>query len=142
MAAAVAPLDLTDVDIEGAGAGVALAGDLEPTPPPAPWAALLPALDPTTMGWSQRDWYLGEHKPALFDRMGNAGPTVWWDGRIVGGWAARGAGEVVVRLLEDVGREATAAIDAEAARVAAFVDGGRFSPRFPTPLEKELRTGP
>ena len=71
-----------------------------------PWVALLPALDPTTMGWQARDWYLGSHKAQLFDRNGNAGPTIWLDGRIVGGWAIRDAGEVVTGLLEDVGREA------------------------------------
>ena len=68
------------------------------TPSPAnavePWAALLPALDATTMGWKQRDWYLAEHGPLLFDRNGNASPTVWWDGRIVGGWAQATGGEI------------------------------------------------
>ena len=58
----------------------------------------VPALDPTAMGWSQRDWYLGPHKEALFDRSGNVGPTIWWNGRIVGGWAQRRSGEIVVRL--------------------------------------------
>ena len=41
--------------------------DLEPTEPVEPWAALLPPLDPTTMGWFERDWYLGPHKAQLFD---------------------------------------------------------------------------
>ena len=69
------------------------------------------------MGWKEREWYLGDHAPALFDRAGNAGPTVWWDGRIVGGWVQRRDGEVVYRLLEDVGGDALAAIDADAAAV-------------------------
>jgi hypothetical protein len=59
------------------GAGWLLPDDLDPPPSPAPWVALLPALDATVMGWKQRDWYLGEHAEALFDRNGNAGPTVW-----------------------------------------------------------------
>ena len=67
-----------------------------------------PSLDPTVMGWKEREWYLGDHAPALFDRAGNAGPTVWWDGRIVGGWVQRRDGEVVYRLLEDVGGDALA----------------------------------
>ena len=46
----------------------------------SPAAALLPTLDPTTMGWKERDWYLGPHASVLFDSNGNAGPTVWWDG--------------------------------------------------------------
>ena len=38
----------------------------------------------TFMGWKERDWFLGEHAEPLFDRNGNAGPTVWRDGRVVG----------------------------------------------------------
>src|SRR5215831_7751395 len=49
--------------------------------------AALPALDPSAMGWQERGWFLGEHRSALFDRSGNIGPTVWWDGRVIGGWA-------------------------------------------------------
>jgi hypothetical protein len=93
------------------------------------------------MGWKLRDWYLGEHRPRLFDRNGNAGPTAWWDGRIVGGWGQRPDGEVVVRLLEDVGREGREAIDAESGRVAEFVAGQRVTARFRTPLELEIEKG-
>ena len=100
--------------------------------------ALLPALDPTVMGWKERAWYLGEHAPALFDRSGNAGPTVWWNGRIVGGWVQRKDGEVVFRLLEDVGAEATAAVAAEAERLAEWLGETRVLPRFRTPLERTL----
>jgi hypothetical protein len=120
--------------------GVLLPGDLDPVDPPPPWTALLPALDPTPMGWQDRSWFLGPHAPQLFDRTGNIGPTVWSDGRIVGGWAQRPTGEVVVRLLEDVGRDATAAIEAEAERVAAWIGDARVIPRFRTPLERELTT--
>ena len=71
-----------------------LAADTDPVPEPEPWIALLPALDPTPMGWSGRDWYLpAEHRAALFDRTGNIGPSVWCDGRIVGGWAQRPDGD-------------------------------------------------
>ena len=105
-----------------------------------PWVALLPALDPTVMGWAGRDWYLGPHRPALFDTNGNAGPTVWSDGRVVGGWAQRADGEVVVRFLEDAGAEARAAIEAEAARLGDWLGTVRITPRFRTPLELELRS--
>ena len=71
------------VDLDGA-AGLVLADDDEPVEPPEPWAALLATLDPTTMGWKERDWYLGPHGGLLFDGNGNAGPTVWWDGRVIG----------------------------------------------------------
>ncbi|MGW6393726.1 winged helix DNA-binding domain-containing protein [Streptomyces sp. NPDC055103] len=125
----------------GAGrTGFVLPGDLDPVPAPEPWAALLPALDPTAMGWQDRDWYQDpEHRAALYDRSGNIAPTVWWDGRIVGVWAQRpDDGEIVHRLLADVGREAERAIGAEAARLAAWVGDVRVTPRFRTPLEREL----
>ncbi|MEV0384486.1 winged helix DNA-binding domain-containing protein [Nonomuraea sp. NPDC050643] len=114
-----------------------LPGDAEQDP--GPWAALLPALDPTPMGWQARDWYLPqEHRAELFDRSGNVGPTVWWEGRVVGGWAQRPGGEIVWRPLSDVGAEASAAIEAEAAGLAAWLGGIRVTPRFRTPLEREL----
>ncbi len=91
------------------------------------------------MGWQERAWYLGEHRASCFDRSGNIGPTVWCDGRIVGVWAQRKAsGEVVVRRLEDVGAEAASAIGAEAARLQDWIGDVRVTPRFRTPLEREL----
>jgi hypothetical protein len=134
---ALAATDVEEVDLDGVS-GVALADDLGTVSPPKPWVALLPSLDPTTMGWQQRAWYLGEHGKALFDTNGNAGPTVWCDGRVVGGWAQRPGGEVVFRLLEDVGSAAADAIAAEAARLTTWLDGVRVMPRFPTPLLREL----
>ena len=128
--------------VAGAGAqgtGFVLPDDLDPVPAPEPWAALLPALDPTAMGWQARDWYQDpEHRAALYDRSGNIAPTVWWDGRIVGVWAQRPDGEIARRLLADVGGEAERAIGAEAARLAAWVGDVRVTPRFRTPLEREL----
>ena len=135
--AAIAALDAVTVRLDE-GEGIALATDLEPTPASAPTAVLLPGLDPTPMGWKIRDWFLGPHGKALFDTNGNIGPTVWWDGRIMGGWGQRPDGSVVVRLLEDGGREATAAVDAAADALTTWLDGTRISPRFPTPVQKVL----
>jgi hypothetical protein len=90
------------------------------------------------MGWSEREWYLGRHGKVLFDRSGNAGPTIWVDGRIVGGWAQRASGEVAYKVLDDVGREAAAAIEGAAGDLTAFLGAVRVTPRFPTPLQKEL----
>jgi hypothetical protein len=134
---ALAAVGAVEVDLDGVP-GLMLADDLEPVAAPEPWVALLPALDPTVMGWSGRDWYLGDHGPTLFDRNGNAGPTVWWDGRVVGGWASRRDGEVAFRLLEDVGAEGTAAVEAAAGRLAGWLGPVRVTPRFRTPLEREL----
>jgi hypothetical protein len=126
-----------EVDLDGAP-GFVLPDDVENEPWPEPWAALLPALDPTVMGWKERDWYLGDHGPALFDTSGNAGPTVWWDGRIVGGWSIRKDGEVVYRQLEDVGAEASRAVEAEAELLQAWLGETTVIPRFLTPLAREL----
>jgi Winged helix DNA-binding domain len=134
---ALAAAGAVEVDLDGTP-GLVLADDLEPPPSAEPWVALLPALDPTVMGWSGRGWYLGEHGRTLFDRNGNAGPTVWWDGRVVGGWAQRRDGEVAVRLLEDVGAEGVAAVEAAAGRLQAWLGTVRVTPRFRTPLEREL----
>ncbi|WP_251066482.1 winged helix DNA-binding domain-containing protein [Streptomyces sp. ISL-36] len=143
------------------GIGHVLPEDNEPVPAPEPWAALLPALDPTAMGWQYRDWYTDPaHKAALYDRSGNIGPTVWWNGRIIGAWAQRPDGQIVWRLLPGAagsaagagvgveagvgaGEEAAieAAIEAEAARLAAWVGDIRVTPRFRTPLERELAGG-
>jgi hypothetical protein len=142
---AVADLDVVEVDlgasdIGASDIGVVLAEDTDPTAEPQPWAALLPALDPTVMGWSRRDWFLGDHGPALFDRAGNAGPSVWLDGRIVGGWAQRADGEIVLRLFQDVGADGTRLIEAEVAQLTKWLGDVRIIPRFRTPTERELVT--
>ncbi len=136
-----AEVDLAGVDSAAGVAGLALPDDLEPTPDPGDWVALLPALDPTVMGWRDRSWFLGPHGPALFDANGNAGPTVWLAGRVVGGWAQRRDGEIATRLLEDVGADARALIDREAARVRDWLGDVRVTPRFRTPAERELSAG-
>jgi hypothetical protein len=135
---ALARTDTVEVALDGGATGLLLAGDEAPVDPPEPWAALLPGLDPTAMGWKERDWYLGAHRDALFDRNGNVGPTIWWEGRIVGGWAQRTDGELVTRLLEDVGADAAAAIDVEVRRLRDALGDLRVTPRFRTPLEREL----
>ena len=131
---AIAP---EEVDLGGT-TGLVLAGDTATTKTPPPWIAVLPALDPTPMGWQERSWYLGPHAKALFDRSGNIGPTIWCDGRIVGGWAQRSDGSVAYRLLEDIGTEATDAVQKETTRVSTWIGPVRVTPRFRTPLEREL----
>jgi hypothetical protein len=119
--------------------GWLLLDDLETTREPKEWVNFLPALDPTAMGWSHRDWFLPpKHVSQLFDRSGNLGPTIWLDGQVVGGWAQRPTGEVVVRLLEDVGQEAKSAIEREAQRLQEWMGRVRVTPRFRTPLERQL----
>jgi hypothetical protein len=130
---ALADIGAVEVDLAGR-TGYLLPDDLEPTDPVEPWAALLPPLDPTTMGWYERDWYLGPHREQLFDTSGNAGPTIWWDGTVVGGWRQDEGGTVVPRLLEEVGADGLAAVAREADRLTSWLGGTRVLPRFPSPL--------
>ena len=132
---ALADVAAVEVDLDGQ-VGYVLPGDLEASEPVEPWPALLPPLDPTTMGWFERDWYLGPYRPQLFDASGNAGPTVWWDGRIVGGWRQSDTGEVILQLLEDVGAEERDALEQEGARLTKWLGGIRVLPRFPSPLSR------
>ncbi|HVK21533.1 MAG TPA: winged helix DNA-binding domain-containing protein [Actinokineospora sp.] len=134
---ALAEIGAVEVDLD-TGKGVLLADDLDVVADAAPRPVLLPALDPTPMGWSDRGWFLGEHGPALFDRSGNIGPTVFWNGRIVGGWAHLPSGEIAVRMLADIGSEGAAAVTAEAERLAGLIGDVRVRSRFATPLEREL----
>jgi hypothetical protein len=136
---ALRQLDLADADLDGRP-GVMLADDEDP-PPPGPGAALLPALDPTPMGWQGRGWFLEGMGEALFDRSGNIGPTIFYDGRIVGGWAQRPDGDIVLRLLEDLGTDAVALVETEAERLREWLGHRRFVAKFRTPLERELSSG-
>jgi DNA glycosylase AlkZ-like len=136
--AALAAIDVEEVGLDDGGTGFVLADDAAPVRSRKRWVAFLPGLDPTTMGWKERDWYLGPHGPALFDRNGNAGPTVWADGRVVGGWSQRKNGDVVYRLLERVDPATKKKIDAERDRLTGWLAGARVTPRFRNPLEKEL----
>ncbi len=136
--AALAAIDVEEVALDDGATGFVLAEDAAPVRSRKRWVAFLPGLDPTTMGWKERDWYLGPHGPTLFDRNGNAGATVWADGRVVGGWGQRENGDVVYRLLERVDPTTKKKIDAERDRLTSWLDGARVTPRFRSPLDKEL----
>ncbi|MGU3434993.1 winged helix DNA-binding domain-containing protein [Actinomycetes bacterium M1A6_2h] len=136
---ALSTLDTVDVELQE-GDGIMLADTHFPRKKPG--TVLLPSLDPTPMGWKRRAWYLGDHGPKLFDTFGNIGPTIWSDGRIVGGWSVSSSGEVLTELFEDIGTDATAAVDIETERLTTLLDGTPIVPSFPTPTEKRLRGRP
>jgi hypothetical protein len=138
MRAALAVVDTEEVALEDGATGYVLADDAGPVRTRKRWVALLPGLDPTTMGWKERDWYLGPHASKLFDRNGNAGPTVWADGRVIGGWGQRADAKVVVRFLERIDASTRARVEEERKRLEAWLDGARVTARFRTPLEKEI----
>ncbi len=118
----------------GEDTGWVLPDDLDDVEPPDPWAALLPALDPTTMGWKARGFYLGDHAERLFDANGNGGPTAWWDGRVVGGWTQRDDGAVVVVPAERLPRDAVRALDSAAERLTDWLGGDVVKSIYQSPL--------
>lgn len=121
------------------GAGWCLADDVAETDASSPWAALLPALDPTAMGWKQRGWYLDPGtEQRVTDRNGNIGPTVWADGRVVGGWAQRPDGEIAIELTAELSDTHCELLDAEVARMRSFIGDTRFRARFPAPNQRDL----
>ncbi|GIM90907.1 winged helix DNA-binding domain-containing protein [Paractinoplanes toevensis] len=137
--AALASLAAVPVTLDGGATGWLLPDDVDEVPDPGPWAALLPVLDPTVMGWQGRDFYLGPHRDPLFDRTGNAGTTAWVDGRVVGCWVQDAAGLVEVRLLEKVSAAERRALDAEAARLTAWLGGFRVSSVYASAAMKGSR---
>lgn len=120
------------------GTGWVLPGDVGGTAAPEPWVALLPGLDPTPMGWKERGWYFGSHEARLFDRNGNAGPTMWADGRVVGAWGQRPSGEIVTALVEQLSAPHNALLHEEVSRLEGILNGTVVTPRFRTPVEREL----
>lgn len=61
----------------------------------------------------------GPHKGV--NVSGEARPTLWWEGRVVGRWEERKDG-VVWQLHADLGREGTLALSAEVERVERFLE--------------------
>jgi hypothetical protein len=138
--AALRAFDAGEVDVDS-GRGFVLPDDLRFDDDPRPSVALLPTLDATTMGWKERDWYLGSHAAPLFDRSGNAGPSVWLDGRVVGGWGVTPSGSVRWQLLEDIPRRRLGEIERAVADLETWLGGDSVAAGFRTPLEKRLSAG-
>lgn len=125
------------VGLDDGRTGWVLPGDEEAddVPEVTPWAALLPVLDPTTMGWKERDFYLDPtDAPFVFDAAGNGGTTAWWNGRIVGCWTQDAQGRVRVVYRGDPGPEGRAALGVEAGRLTAFLDGEVVASAYTAPL--------
>jgi hypothetical protein len=136
---ALGSIAVEDVDLHGE-AGIALGPDDDPgdveTGPPA--ATLLPALDPTAMGWKRRGWLFGIPQHHVFDNRGNIGPTLWWDGEIIGSWAVGPAGDIRTAILADRGATARAAVGDAATRLQERLAGAVITPAIRTPLERSL----
>ena len=137
----LAAIDAVEVGLGNASSTCAgwMLTDDEPVPDPGPWVRLLPGLDPTAMGWKERDWYISpELVPRLFDRFGNAGPTVWVDGEIVGGWGQRPNGEIAMELARTLSATHQALLDETVAELDSILGDAVVRPRFPAPAQKDL----
>jgi hypothetical protein len=143
--AALQPLkpEVVEVAIEGLGEGyLMLADDVRRlrglATPDSPYAFFLPSLDPYVMGYRHRRRFLApEHRAQVFDRAGNAMPTVWLDGRVVGAWGQRKDGTVVYGLFEPVGEEEPL-LEAKRRQLEAFLDGEYLPQRSHTPFTRTL----
>ena len=65
-------------------------------------------------------------------------PTIWVDGEIVGSWVQRPSGEIVVRVLTDVGDERRSAIDDSAHPLQKPLGETRFRARLRAPIQATL----
>ncbi len=139
--AALSAVEAVEVSLDGGGTGWVLPDDVDPAESPGHWAALLPALDPTTMGWKERAFHLGRHAERIFDRNGNGGPTAWWDGRVVGGWAQRDDGEVVVVPAEALPAAARKALDAKATELTSWLGGDVVRSIYQSPMARAHLAG-
>lgn len=132
------PPDRSDAE-PGEPTGWVLAHDLDETEDLSPSVALLPSLDSTSMAWKQRSWYLEATTNArITDRWGNIGPTVWRDGRIVGGWAQHPSGELRLDLDAPLGPDHRELLDDEIRRLQTALSDTRFRIRFPVPNQTRL----
>lgn len=131
---ALADVSAVQVGLDSGHIGWTLPDDDVPGPEASPWAALLPTLDASTMGWKQRDFYLDPADvPYLFDTAGNGGTTGWWNGRVVGCWVQDPDSRVRVVLRQDPGRDGRRALDREAALLTDWFGGEIISSVYASP---------
>ena len=84
----------------------------------------LPSLDPYIMGYKDRRRFLDQVRhEQVFDRAGNALPTVWFDGEVIGVWLedSKKPG-IEIFLFEDADKRILTELDAEAQRLARFLE--------------------
>jgi hypothetical protein len=139
--------ELVTVGVEGLGDQyLILDGDLQRlatyAPPETPYAFLLPSLDPFVMGYRDRRRFLAErHRSKIFDRAGNAVPTVWVNGQVVGAWGQQQDGKVIQRFFKQVGAQSQALLGEKAERLARFLAVEVIPQRSHTSFTRTLQDG-
>ena len=111
------------------------------SPTPEPWVALLPVLDPTVMGWKERDFYLGAHargssSTATATPARPPGSTAGWSGC----WVQDDDGVVDCGCSRRCRAAAGRALEVEAERLTAWLDGHRVGTVYPSMAMKGSRT--
>ncbi len=135
---------LVEVSLEGLGdTYLMLADDAQRlrgfAPADTPYVFFLPALDPYIMGYRDRSRFLArQHRGKVFDRAGNAMPTVWLNGRVVGAWGQREDGSVVYGLFEPVTGGERALIEERRQQLEGFLGGEYLVPRTNTHFTSAL----
>jgi hypothetical protein len=103
-------------------------------------ASFLPALDPYIMGYRDRRRFLDPgYRAHIFDRAGNAVPTVWVNGRVAGIWGQRKDGSVAYGLFVAVSTAQQALIEGRRRELEVFLDGEYLPQRFHTPFSRSLQ---
>ena len=135
-------LGAVPVSLDSGTVGWLLPDDLDEEEAVTSWAALLPVLDPTVMGWKERPFYLDPSVARRHtDANGNIGATAWWQGRVVGAWVQSADGQVHVVPDASLPAAARRALDAEAARLTAWLGGEVVGTIYTSPAAKDARAG-
>jgi hypothetical protein len=138
-------LALVEVEIEKLGSGyLMLADDAQSLhafhEPETPGAFFLPGLDPYIMGYQDRRRFLAPtHRAKVFDRAGNALPTIWVNGRVAGAWGQRKDGSVISGMFEPVAGRERESVAAEARRLEHFLAGEFLPQRTHTAFTRTLK---
>jgi hypothetical protein len=87
---------------------------------------LLPSLDPYIMGYKERSRFLHPNEyPKVFDRAGNALPTVLYDGRVIGVWIEDSKRQTLrVLLFDEVDEGLIRQLEDEAEELSRFLEHG------------------
>jgi hypothetical protein len=103
----------------------------------------LPSLDPCLMGYKDRSRFLHpSNYDRVFDRSGNALPTVWGDGRVIGVWMEdKKTPAVQVFLFEPLGGHLRQQMEKVALRLTRFLEHGKPNIEIkPYPQDMYART--
>ncbi len=139
---ALADAEAVEVELDDGSLAWVAADDVDPEDEVGPWVRLLPGLDPTAMGWKERDWFLDPRWVGpMYDRFGNIGPSIWADGRIVGGWMQRADASINVELFTELDAVHRRALDEAIGQLEAAVGDVVVKPRFPARMTKTLAAG-